>query len=61
MTGHASADYLGMIYANGWLPERSTVTALAAIRRLNMRQAFTGCLVTVVTVEAVSDDTGMVE
>ena len=61
MTRHAGANDLSMIDRNGWLPERSAVTALAVIRRLNMRQAFAGRFVAVVTVEAVTNVAGMIE
>ena len=61
MTGHAGTDDLGVIYDNAWLPESGAVTVLTGIRRLNMGQAFAGCLVAVVTVNTISNNIGVIE
>ena len=61
MTRHTGAYDLCMVHGNARLPERGAVTILTRIRGLNMRHTFAGRFVTVVTAEAISNDSGMVE
>ena len=61
VTRSAEAQYLSVVYRNHWKPCVRVVTVFANIAGLNMSRVLTGCVGTVVAVDAAVDNIRVVE
>ena len=61
MTRPASSEYLGVIDGEGRRPNIRRMAVFANIRRLNMRERFTGGFNAVMTADAVAGDIDVIK